>query len=354
MVSLSGCRTCKRLIHQDEERCPYCDTETRSCGAPLSALATLSLSLGLSLGLTACGSRADPGETADAGDASGSGGSSVTSATGNDAVTDNGDSEVTSSNDDVTASSTSAETDYSSGGSFYGGGDWGSGNECGDECDIWAQNDCPEGQKCTAVACEIGSSAWDSNVCRDIQGDAQTGDLCMMTDGSSTSGNDTCAEGSLCWDPDPDSNVGTCVAFCEGPADSPSCEAGTLCGVNNDGVLPICLPTCDPLAQDCENTDNLCLPTPASDGYYCVLDASQQMAPYGAPCSYLNGCNTGLLCVDPAGVPEPECASAWGCCSPMCSLAAAEPCPGAGQTCEPVFDPQPPGYEDVGVCIIAM
>jgi hypothetical protein len=60
------------------------------------------------------------------------------------------------------------------------------------------------------------------------------------------------------------------------------------------------------------------------------------------------------MCIDAAGVPEAECASASSCCSPMCSIADALPCPGAGQTCEPVFDPQPPGYEDVGVCNIPM
>ena len=68
----------------------------------------------------------------------------------------------------------------------------------------------------------------------------------------------------------------------------------------------------------------------------------------------IHAAEAGLLCIDAAGVPEPECASASGCCSPMCSISAGDPCPGMGQTCEPVFDPQPPGFEDVGVCTIAM
>ena len=39
---------------------------------------------------------------------------------------------------------------------------------CGTECDIWNPTECAEGEKCTAVACEIGSNSWDSNVCRPI------------------------------------------------------------------------------------------------------------------------------------------------------------------------------------------
>jgi hypothetical protein len=176
----------------------------------------------------------------------------------------------------------------------------------------------------------------------------------MYTDGSGVSGNDTCELGNMCWNADPDTGIGTCIAFCTGSPDAASCPAGTNCVIVNNGVLAICLPDCDPLAQDCEEAGDLCIPDPNGEGYVCVLNASGDMAPYGTPCNYANSCNAGLICVDPAGVPEPECASASGCCSPMCSIAAGDPCPGAGQTCEPVFDPQPPGYEDVGVCTIAM
>ena len=116
----------------------------------------------------------------------------------------------------------------------------------------------------------------------------------------------------------------------------------------------MCLPSCDPLAQDCEASNELCIPNPGIEGYICTLDASGDMGPYGTPCNFINVCNSGLICIDPAGVPEAECASASGCCSPMCSISSGDPCPGAGQTCEPVFDPQPPGFEDVGVCTIAM
>lgn len=137
---------------------------------------------------------------------------------------------------------------------------------CGDECDIWSPGDCPEGEKCTAVSCDIGSSTGDSNVRRAIQGSAQVGDECMSTDGNNNSGN-------------------------------------------------------------------------------------------MAPCDFLNVCNAGLLCIDAAGVPEPQCAGASGCCSPLCDTMSpntmSPSCPGTGQTREPVLDPQPAGFENVGVCSVA-
>jgi hypothetical protein len=230
----------------------------------------------------------------------------------------------------------------------------GGGASCGEECDIWNPDDCPDGEKCTSVACEVGSNAWDSNVCREVQGTAATGDECMYTDGSGVSGNDTCGAGSMCWNADADTGLGVCIAFCSGSPDAPTCPAASTCSITNNGTLPLCLPSCDPLAQDCEASNELCIPNPDGTGYICTLDASGQMAPYGTPCNYINVCNTGLLCIDGAGVPEPECASAAGCCSPMCSISGGDACPGQGQTCEPIFDPQPPGFEDVGVCTIAM
>ncbi len=273
----------------------------------------------------------------------GSAGVTVTSANdSNWSASDAGDVET----GDPTSSTDS--TDTTSGFVPDGGG-----NSCGEDCDIWEESPCEPGWKCTAVACEIGSNAWDSHLCREIQGTAQLGDDCFYTDGSGVSGNDTCAEGHICWNADPDTQIGTCLAYCTGSPESPYCAPGSSCAISGSGVLPICLPGCDPLAQDCESSNEQCLPDPSGQGYICALDASGDMSPYGTPCNYINVCNPGLMCVDAAGVPEPGCEAAAGCCSPYCSIRSGVPCPGEGQTCEPVFDPQPPGYEDVGVCRIA-
>ena len=228
------------------------------------------------------------------------------------------------------------------------------GGMCGDECDIWAESDCMDGEKCTSVACEVGSTSWDSNVCRPIHGDKAVGDECDNM-GSGVDGNDDCGEGSMCWGTDPDTGFGNCVAFCTGNANAGACEGGseTLCSIYNGGVLPLCLPECDPLVAECASGD-LCIPHPSGDGFNCVLDASGGMGLYGVPCEFANSCNEGLLCIDSAAVPEAECAAASGCCSPVCDLGAGEACPGDGQVCEAYYDVDavPPGYENVGICAV--
>ena len=225
-------------------------------------------------------------------------------------------------------------------------------NPCGQQCDIWNSDDCPEGEKCTAVACEVGGSAWDSNVCREIQGDGMPGDPCMYTDGSGVSGNDTCGAGSMCWNVDADTGLGYCVGFCYGSPDNPMCDPGYYCPIYGDGVLVICLPNCDPLNPDCQDNE-LCIPAYA-DEYGCVYDGSDGLAPYGSVCQFQNSCNSGLYCIDGAGVPEPGCDASNGCCSPFCDLNAPNTCPGTGQECQPMFDPQPAGYEHVGVCAVPL
>ena len=225
---------------------------------------------------------------------------------------------------------------------------------CGTECDIWNPADCPTGEKCTAVACEIGSNAWDTNVCRPVDGDKNEGDDCM---GAGTDGNDDCAAGLMCWDADATTGLGTCISFCIGSPTAPNCpNESQLCAQANDGTLPICLDECDPLSADCPQTDDLCIPNPGEPGFVCVLDASGGMSPYGTPCNGPNeddnSCNQGLICIPSESVPETDCGSSPGCCSPICDLSSSDPCPGQGQMCLPFYDTPVPNYGDVGICAI--
>jgi hypothetical protein len=155
----------------------------------------------------------------------------------------------------------------------------------------------------------------------------------------------------MCWAINADTGIGYCIAFCAGSPVLPACPDASSCLITNNGVLPLCHPQCDPLTQDCISPQQNCMPSSFKEleGYICFDDASQGNAPYGSPCVEANSCNPGLLCVAATEVPETGC-DATGCCSPMCSIAAALPCPGTGQSCEPVFVTQPAGYEDVGVC----
>lgn len=332
MSGFVACASCRRLIANDEGCCPFCRVPSRSCRAA-------QVLLGLTLALGGCSEGSNAEEATAVADASGTGTGTSTDATVSTEDTSGGTTE------DSGADAATSD-DPSTTGGFYAGGDTG-GNSCGVECDILAVADCPEGEKCTAVGCY---GAWDTNVCRDIQGSAQLGEECELTGGAGFSGNDTCAEGLICWDPDAESGLGACIAFCKGSYDSPDCPEGTSCMITNNGVLPLCFETCDPLAQDCADAGDLCVPNPQFDTYVCLPNVGGNMAPYGTPCSVANECDSGLICIEAEFVPEASCETASGCCSPLCSISAGAPCPGAGQSCEPVIDPPPAGYEDVGVC----
>lgn len=223
----------------------------------------------------------------------------------------------------------------------------------GNQCDIWAQ-DCPEGEKCMPWANDGGNS-WNATRCSP-QDDAAAviGDSCTV-EGSGVSGIDNCEQSSMCWNVDPETNLGTCVAFCEGSEANPICEdPATSCNILNDGVLILCLPNCDPLLQDCAEGE-ACYPT--NDAFSCVPDAGGEQGLYGEGCEFLNVCDPGLFCAAPEGVPE--CAGSIGCCSSFCDFTDPDStanCPGAagGQECVAWYEEgqAPPGYETVGACLI--
>jgi hypothetical protein len=224
------------------------------------------------------------------------------------------------------------------------------------DCDIWDTESCPDGYKCTAWA-DMGTS-WNANNCRMIMGAGQPGEDCQATDGSGVSGNDTCEKGSMCWDIDADTQTGYCVAFCTGDANNPMCADTTICAVYNDGVVPVCLPTCDPLmaGAECPDPDNVCIETPGSEGFACAL-FGEGMGTAGTDCMYPNSCNQGLACIDAAFYPG---CGATGCCSEFCDL-NDDPngdncaCKGQGCTCMPYWQiagwgQNPVGWEHVGAC----
>jgi hypothetical protein len=222
------------------------------------------------------------------------------------------------------------------------------------ECDVWMQ-DCPEGEKCMPWANDGGSS-WNATRCSPVDDNpGQVGDECMV-EGSGVSGLDSCDVGSMCYYVDPETNVGTCVGFCQGSEDAPMCELGFLCSISNDGVLILCRRECDPLLQDCMGSA-ACLPANGSDGFVCIVDASGEMGAPADPCEFLNACDPGLFCANAESVPD--CAGASGCCSEFCDLTAPDPnaaCSLMGQTCIPWFEEgtAPPDLTHVGLCTLPL
>jgi hypothetical protein len=207
---------------------------------------------------------------------------------------------------------------------------------------------CPEGFKCMPYA-DDGGSSWNAQFCFPLDPDpVGVGEPCEVV-GDGVSGLDDCEEGSMCWFVDPDTNEGTCVAFCGGTPDDPDCDAAHTCLVANDEVLNLCMPFCDPVLQDCDAGYGC---YPMDDGFVCAVDASGEMGSFGDVCEFINVCDPGLACI--TGELVLGCTEA-GCCTPFCDLDDPTPCSGisGGVECVPWYldGDAPAGFEDVGICL---
>jgi hypothetical protein len=214
------------------------------------------------------------------------------------------------------------------------------------ECSIWSE-DCPAGEKCMPWSHD-DEPTWNATRCSPIADEpVALGEPCTVED-SGVSGIDDCDLHSMCWDVDPETNEGTCVSFCTGSEESPICiDPGRDCRISNDGVLALCLPGCDPIAQDCPIGDG-CFPD--ADLFWCLPD--RQFPTTGDPCA--DFCSPGLACIDDDRVPN---CMAEACCSELCRVGdPPSQCYLEGQICEPWFDPgtAPPGLDHVGVCAVPM
>ncbi len=216
-------------------------------------------------------------------------------------------------------------------------------------CDLW-KDDCPPGEKCMPYAKNGGG--WDATKCSPLAEDPKApGEPCTVVD-SGVSGIDDCEARAMCWNVDPETLMGTCVAFCTGSEANPICEnACESCTITGDGVPINCLPECDPLAQDCGEGQG-CYPT--SETFSCVPDAGGADGALGDECEFLNVCDPGLVC----GAPEwvPGCRGA-GCCTLLCNVLEENACALAfdGAECIPWYeDGGEPGCSvgEVGVCML--
>jgi hypothetical protein len=212
------------------------------------------------------------------------------------------------------------------------------------ECEIWAQ-DCPVGQKCMPWAND-GGNTWNARRCSPVAEDPQAaGDPCTV-EGNGVSGIDDCELGAMCWEVDPETNMGTCVAQCKGDEGHPICTPYTECYVGQESNMVLCLPICDPLAQTC-NEGMGCYGV--NETFACAPDASADDGAFGDSCEFINVCDPGLYCAAPEVVPN---CNASGCCSAFCDITAANYCPGIGQQCVRWYGvgQAPPGLENVGAC----
>ncbi|MEZ4385664.1 MAG: ribulose phosphate epimerase [Nannocystaceae bacterium] len=205
------------------------------------------------------------------------------------------------------------------------------------------------GEKCAPYGND--GNTWNATKCVPVAPNAGgVGEPCTV-EGNGLSGLDTCEVAALCWDVDPQTNEGTCRSLCTGTPEQPECPAASTCVITGDGILNLCLPWCDPLAQDCPLSDYACLNYQSE--FFCVPDASGDMGVYGDVCEFGNACDPGLFCADAGFVPG---CGGLSCCTPYCDTAQPNTCPGDGQECVPWFDEgeAPDGYENVGGCKIPL
>jgi hypothetical protein len=214
--------------------------------------------------------------------------------------------------------------------------------DSGPVCDPFTQ-DCPDGEKCVPYA--SSGTVWDANMCVPVTGDGAIGDTCISA--GIVEATDDCGLDSICWDVMDIDGVltGVCTPFCAGTADVPICDPGSSCMIASDGSITLCIPTCDPLIQDCG--DALGCYFTGSD-FNCVFTTSN--IPMGEPCGYINDCAPGNFCADATSLAVCDgsacCALFCNLVDPLCLLAQTE--------CVAFFDEgmAPPGHEDVGVCIL--
>jgi hypothetical protein len=306
--------------------------------------------IGVALALASCGDDGKPQATTNATNATDNmtGATDSASSTGGESTTTsttsgNATTEANPTTGEATAASTSSGSTTMS---FINPPDGGGGVK---ECDVWTQ-DCPPGEKCMPWA-DDGGGSWNATKCSKVaMNPGQEGDPCTV-EGSAVSGVDDCDVGLLCWYFD-ENNNGTCADMCDGTPDNPSCDMGQTCDVSNDGVLILCLNTCDPLIADCP-AGQICF-FDGIDEFICDFDASGEMGMYGDPCAYINVCDYGLYCAAPETVPM--CDNGDGCCSPYCDITLPNTCPGmdGGQECVPWYTMgmAPPGQENIGACAI--
>ena len=208
------------------------------------------------------------------------------------------------------------------------------------DCDPWVQ-DCPEGEKCAAV--NQGGDTWNSNKCVPINGTGQLGDECIY-DGAAL-GTDDCDLGFICYYTN-DEGIGSCTPLCGGTPDDPVCDMGFNCSITNEGSLIKCLYQCDPILQDCAQEGTGCYWGGGQFSCYTTTDATMT----NEPCGYINDCAQGHVCLDAETLVDCQ---ASACCAPYCEVDAPN-CPIEGTECSPFYDEgtAPPGYENLGVCVI--
>ena len=267
----------------------------------------------------------------------------------------NGDSDPseTTTGADTTSSSTgTAETHGSTDNGATGAADSTGSDPI--ECDVFG-GDCPDGEKCLPWA-PSADEPYTGTRCVPA-GDKDEGEACQVEQ-HPLSGLDDCVAEAVCWHVDPVTLQGQCVRRCQSDTVEPGCDlpCNALCTIGSELAPPLCLPPCNPLAQDCEDGFTC---VAADTHFVCVLDRSGAGGAMGEPCSGIDTCDPGLFCL--SALAWPDCEGPGGCCAPACDVTAMDSCADAPPMTECVAwygpDNAPDNtmctpFDQIGVCAL--
>jgi hypothetical protein len=351
LCSMKLCPACDRHLFGAEPACPFCGAAQVTTSARQSGGAVASIALAFTLGTTACGPIVEPGQT-----------DGSSSSVGDETTIPPATTIPPSTTGEPTADDGPMITTLEVGSSTSDDGDDNDDSPCAfyagcapdiDEdiyqCSVFDQ-DCPEGEKCMPWSHD-GTQSWNATRCTPVADEpGAPGEPCLV-EGSVYSGIDSCDVGVMCFDVDPTTNEGTCMAMCTGSVGDPQCAVPEQVCVLLDDEVPLCPETCHPLIPACEDGEG-CYPAPNQEQFVC-WSSFEGAGLQGDACEYSNACALGLTCVEASLFPA--CAS-WGCCTEYCDVTAGLPCPGAdqGMACVPWYEDgmAPPGYETVGLCVL--
>jgi hypothetical protein len=235
---MKPCPDCERHVRLAESVCPFCGACLVEGTAPLG----WGWAVGLALLGAACGSEKGDsntdGATTEALSTTGSSSDGATSTsaptTSDGTMGGTGTSTSTGVDDPSTTECASCSGSSEGTGFIYASPDMG----VTIECDPWVQ-DCPEGQKCAPTG---SGEAWNALSCIPVTVESsETGEPCFVL-GHASSGLDNCAKGNVCFNVDPVTLEGMCVAQCTGTPDAPECPpVDTTCTEVAPDLASLCL-----------------------------------------------------------------------------------------------------------------
>jgi hypothetical protein len=109
-----------------------------------------------------------------------------------------------------------------------------------------------------------------------------------------------------------------------------------------------CLPSCDPLLQDCTGSGCSAVGESDVEGFVCAVPIADPLVADFEPCDHHWVCQAGSLC--PTEEMAPSCDDGR-CCAPMCDLTVPDACL-EGYECVPVYENSPPDFEQLGYCAL--